>query len=40
MTAVFETVLPAIEDEYATTYYTHVRDMVVPAAAVATLRAK
>ncbi|BCJ64849.1 hypothetical protein [Polymorphospora rubra] len=40
LTAVFETVLPAIDDEYATKYYTRVRDMVVLAAEVETLRGK
>ncbi|MFE7042335.1 hypothetical protein ACFU9X_23700 [Streptomyces atratus] len=38
--AVFEKVLPAIDDEYATKYYTHVRDMAVLAAEVETLREK
>ena len=32
LTAVFEEVLPAIRDEYATKYYTHLRDMAVLAA--------
>jgi hypothetical protein len=36
--AVLETVIPAIDDEYATTYYMHVRDMVVLAAEIETLR--
>ncbi|MCM0673563.1 hypothetical protein NCC78_02350 [Micromonospora phytophila] len=40
LTAVFETVLPAIDDEYATTYYTRVRDMVVLAAEIEALRGK
>ncbi|MFF8914859.1 hypothetical protein ACF08M_16450 [Streptomyces sp. NPDC015032] len=40
LTAVFEKVLPAIDDEYATRYYTHVRDMAVLAAEVETLREK
>jgi hypothetical protein len=38
LAAVLETVLPAIDDEYATMYYTHVRDMVVQAAEVEALR--
>jgi hypothetical protein len=40
LTAVFETVLPAIDDEYATTYYTRVRDMVMPAAEIEALRGR
>jgi hypothetical protein len=40
MTAVFEKVLATIADEYATTYYTHVRDMALLAAEVETLRKK
>ncbi|MCX5163959.1 hypothetical protein OOK39_43375 [Streptomyces sp. NBC_00264] len=40
LTAVFEKVLPAIDDEYATRYYTHVRDMAVLAAEVENLREK
>ncbi|MFG3532402.1 hypothetical protein ACGF8B_37605 [Streptomyces sp. NPDC047917] len=40
LTAVFEKVLPAIDDEYATRYYTHVRDMAVLAADVENLREK
>jgi hypothetical protein len=40
LTAVFENVLPAIDNEYATRYYTHVRDMTVLAAEVETLRAR
>ncbi|OLZ62934.1 hypothetical protein AV521_40760 [Streptomyces sp. IMTB 2501] len=40
LTAVFENVLPAIDDEYATRYYTHVRDMAVLAAEVETLRGR
>ncbi|AJE42781.1 hypothetical protein [Streptomyces nodosus] len=40
LTAVFDKVLPAIEDEYATTYYTHVRDMAVLTAEVENLREK
>ncbi|MFJ1673104.1 hypothetical protein ACIOK4_43490 [Streptomyces bottropensis] len=31
---VFERVLPAIDDEYATRYYTHVRDMAAMAAEI------
>ncbi|MFI9724423.1 hypothetical protein ACIHFE_33135 [Streptomyces sp. NPDC052396] len=38
--AVFGEVLPAIEDEYATRYYAHVRDMAVLAAEVENLREK
>lgn len=38
LTALFEKVLPAIDDEYAARYYTHVRDMTVLAAEVETLR--
>ncbi|WP_405828153.1 hypothetical protein [Streptomyces sp. NBC_01176] len=38
--AVFEEVLAAIDDEYATRYYTHVRDMAVLAAEIETLREK
>jgi hypothetical protein len=34
LTAVFEKVLPAIGDEYATRYYTHVRDLAVLAAEI------
>jgi hypothetical protein len=40
LTAVFGKVLPAIEDEYAIRYYTHVRDMAVLAADVENLREK
>ncbi len=40
LTAVFEWVLPAIDDEYATRYYTHVREMAVLAAEIETLRKK
>lgn len=40
LTAVFEKVLPAIDDEYAAKYYTHVRDMAVLAAEIETLRGK
>ncbi|MEU1181553.1 hypothetical protein ABZ464_28705 [Streptomyces sp. NPDC005820] len=36
--AVFDKVLPAIDDEYATRYYTHVRGMAVLAAEVENLR--
>ncbi|MFD4771823.1 hypothetical protein [Streptomyces niveus] len=38
LTAVFEKVLPAIGDEYATKYYMHVRDMAVLAVEIETLR--
>jgi hypothetical protein len=38
LTAVFEGVLAAINDEYAARYYRHVRDMAVLAAEVETLR--
>ncbi|WP_214320616.1 hypothetical protein [Nonomuraea sediminis] len=38
LTAAFEKVLPAIDDEYGAKYYTHVRDMVVLAAEIETLR--
>lgn len=34
LTAVFDKVLPAIEDEYAIKYYAHVRDIAVLAAEV------
>jgi hypothetical protein len=40
LTAVFENVLPAIDNEYATRYYTQIRDMTVLAAEVETLRAR
>jgi hypothetical protein len=40
LAAVLETVLPAIDDKYATTYYTHVRDMVVLAAEIEALRGR
>lgn len=40
LTAVLDTVLPAIDDEYATTYYTRVRDMVVLAADIEALRGR
>lgn len=40
LTAVFGTVLPAIDDEYASTYYTRVRDMVVLAAEIEALRGR
>ncbi|MEU9917458.1 hypothetical protein [Streptomyces sp. NPDC051001] len=40
LTAVFDKVLPAVEDEYAIKYYTHVRDMAVLAAEVENLREK
>jgi hypothetical protein len=38
LAAVFDKVLPAIEDEYATRYYTHARDMTVLATEVEDLR--
>ncbi|MGA5062697.1 hypothetical protein ACPB9E_02810 [Streptomyces exfoliatus] len=37
---VFAKVLPAIEDEYAAEYYTHVRDMTALAAEIESLREK
>ncbi|MFC9261341.1 hypothetical protein ACFRFJ_30565 [Streptomyces hydrogenans] len=40
LTSVFGKVLPAIDDEYAAEYYTHVRDMAVLAAEIASLREK
>ncbi|MGN9847376.1 hypothetical protein ACTMTI_55840 [Nonomuraea sp. H19] len=40
LTSVFEEVLPTIDDEYATKYYTHVRDMAVLAAEIESLRQK
>ncbi|MEU6371209.1 hypothetical protein ABZ876_37400 [Streptomyces sp. NPDC046931] len=40
LTAVFERVLPAIDDAYAAGYYTHVRNMAVLAAEIETLREK
>ncbi|MFJ8085385.1 hypothetical protein ACIQ6Y_32985 [Streptomyces sp. NPDC096205] len=40
MAAVLEKVLSAIEDDYATMYYTHVRDLVALAAEVEMSRAK
>ncbi|WP_405861805.1 hypothetical protein OG361_40385 [Streptomyces sp. NBC_00090] len=41
LTLVFEKVLPAINDEYATTYYTHVRDMAVrPPKSMAYVRSR
>ncbi|MFE5407109.1 hypothetical protein ACFQ9Z_38765 [Streptomyces sp. NPDC056580] len=40
LTAVFERVLPAIDDAYAASYYRHVRDMAVLAAEIETLREK
>ncbi|MFF8896045.1 hypothetical protein ACF082_00930 [Streptomyces lydicus] len=40
LVAVFDKVLPAIDDEYATRYYTHVRDVAVLAAEVESLREK
>ncbi|MEV4173943.1 hypothetical protein [Nonomuraea sp. NPDC049709] len=38
--SVTEEVLPQIDDEYATEYYTHVRDMAVLAAEIESLRQK
>ncbi|MGK5639100.1 hypothetical protein ACSNOK_12455 [Streptomyces sp. URMC 126] len=38
LVAVFDKVLPAIDDEYASRYYTQVRGMVVSAAEVENLR--
>ncbi|MER7811879.1 hypothetical protein [Streptomyces sp900116325] len=40
LTAVFGKVLPAIDDEYAVKYYTHVRDMAVLAVEIEALRDK
>ncbi|GLW04183.1 hypothetical protein [Streptomyces lavendulae] len=40
LTSVFAKVLPAIDDEYAAEYYTHVRDMAVLAAEIESLREK
>jgi hypothetical protein len=40
LTAVFGQVLPAIEDEYAARYYTHLRDIAVLAAEVENLSGK
>ncbi|SEG75341.1 hypothetical protein SAMN05444920_104279 [Nonomuraea solani] len=40
LTSVFEKVLPAIDDEYATKYYTHVRDMAGLAAEIESLHGK
>ncbi|WP_327184814.1 hypothetical protein [Streptomyces sp. NBC_01334] len=40
LVTVFDKVLPAIDDEYATRYYTHVRGMAVLAAEVENLREK
>ncbi|WP_225845946.1 hypothetical protein [Streptomyces sp. HPF1205] len=40
LTAVFDKVLPAIEDQYANKYYAHVRDIAVLAAEVEDLREK
>ncbi|MEV0196147.1 hypothetical protein [Nonomuraea sp. NPDC050691] len=40
LTAAFEKVLPAIDDEYGTKYYTHVRGMAVVTAEIETLRDK
>lgn len=40
LTSAFAKVLPAIDDEYAAEYYTHVRDMAVLAAEIESLRAK
>ncbi|MFF7474470.1 hypothetical protein [Streptomyces sp. NPDC008092] len=40
VTAVLAKVLPAIDDEYAARYFTHVRDMAALAAEIETLRDK
>ncbi|MGN9789363.1 hypothetical protein ACTMTF_48825 [Nonomuraea sp. ZG12] len=40
LTSVFEKVLPMIDDEYATKYYTHVREMAVLATEIESLRQK
>jgi len=40
LTSVFEEVLPTLDDEYATKYYTHVRDIAVLAADIESLRQK
>ncbi|MGW3210084.1 hypothetical protein [Streptomyces sp. NPDC001135] len=40
LVAVFDKVLPVIDDEYASRYYTHVRKMAVLAAEVENLREK
>ncbi|WP_367140763.1 MULTISPECIES: hypothetical protein [Streptomyces] len=40
LTSAFVKVLPAIDDEYAAEYYTHVRDMAVLAAEIESLREK
>ncbi|MEV6155505.1 hypothetical protein AB0L53_34705 [Nonomuraea sp. NPDC052129] len=40
LTSVLEEVLPTIDDEYATKYYTHVHDMAVLAAGIESLREK
>ncbi|MDX2544739.1 hypothetical protein ACOT81_20185 [Streptomyces sp. WI04-05B] len=40
LTTAFGRVLPAIDDEYAAEYYTHVRDMAVLTAEIADLREK
>ncbi len=40
LTAVCEKTLPVIRDEYATKYYTHVRDLALLAAEIETLRAE
>ncbi|MEE1743761.1 hypothetical protein ACFYNF_38680 [Streptomyces sp. NPDC006641] len=38
LAAVFEKALPAIDDEYATRYYTHTRELAALAAEIETLR--
>ncbi|MFE6664904.1 hypothetical protein ACFVFH_15270 [Streptomyces sp. NPDC057697] len=40
LTPVFAKVLPAIDDDYASEYYTHLRDMTVLAAEIEGLREK
>ncbi|MGW3045994.1 hypothetical protein ACWC9T_39705 [Kitasatospora sp. NPDC001159] len=40
LVGVFEKVLPAISDEYATKFYTRARDMAMLAAEVETMRGK
>ncbi|GAA0393331.1 hypothetical protein [Streptomyces luteireticuli] len=40
LTSAFAKVLPAIDNEYAAEYYTHVRDMAVLAAEIESLREK
>ncbi|GIG70516.1 hypothetical protein [Phytomonospora endophytica] len=40
LTSVFESVLPAIDDTYATEYYAHLHNMIVLAADIERLRGK